>query len=154
MLDVVCFHIFHGEPDEEITDNNELNQNLLNLENIGLDDYLKSEQCSLLEHILNELKNVNQVKWFSITSDDLYPELLTNGESIMKELTVKELHVIAQELHCITDHTWHTSNMLKWEIVNSIVKAFGGEVIPADNISKHKKQVLNPETLTQMCTSA
>ena len=107
----------------------------------------------MLENILNELKNVNQDKWSLKSTDDLYPELLTSGDILMADLTVKELQVISQELRCITGQTWHTSNMLKSEIVNSVVKGFGGEIVTTGNSTRCKKMCFNVENLMQICTN-
>ena len=108
----------------------------------------------MLENILNELKNVNHDKWSLKNTDDLYPELLTSGDNLMADLNVKELQVISQELWCITGRTWHTSNMLKSEIVNSIVKGFGGDIVTTGNSTRRKKTCFNAENLIQICTNA
>ena len=107
-----------------------------------LEEYLKSESCSLLKNILNELKNVNHDKWSLKSIDDLYLELLTSGESLLADLTVRELQVISQELLCITGPTCHTSNTLKSEIVNSVVRAFGRDIVTAGNSSRRNKNFL------------
>ena len=44
--------------------------------------------------------------------------------------------------------------MLKLEILNSIVRAFGRELITSNNSSKHKKSIFNPDNLIQICTNA
>ena len=90
-----------------------------------LDEYLKSNNSVILQNVLNELKNVNIQKWRDKTIDDLFPALLTNGEMLMEETTVKELNIICMELHCATDQNWSSSNMVKAKTINVIVKAFG-----------------------------
>ena len=92
-----------------------------------LDEYLKSNDSVILQNVLNELKNVNIQKWRDKTIKDLFPALLTNGEMLMEETTVKELNIICMELCCATGRNWSSSNMVKAEIVNVIVKAFGGD---------------------------
>ena len=92
-----------------------------------LDEYLKSNDSVILQNILNELKNVNIQKWRDKTINDLFPTLLTNGEMLMEETTVKELNIICIELHCATGQNWSSSNMVKAETVNVIVKAFGSD---------------------------
>ena len=154
MLDVVRFHVSSGEAKDDNADNITLEESAPNLTNMTLEEYLKSGSCSLLENILNELKNVNQDKWSLKSTDDLYPELLTSRDNLMADLTVKELQVISQELQCITGQTWHTSNMLKFEIVNSIVKGFGGEIVTTGNSTRRKKMCFNAENLMQICTNA
>ena len=43
--------------------------------------------------------------------------------------------------------------MNKSEIVNSVVKAFGGNTFVEKEKSKHKKRTYNVETLVQACTT-
>ena len=88
---------------------------------------MKSDDSVILQNVLNELKNANIQKWRDKTIDDLFPALLTNGEMLMEETTVKELNIICMELRCATGRNWSSSNMVKAEIVNVIVKAFGGD---------------------------
>ena len=154
LLDVVRFHVSRGEAEDDNADNITLEESAPNLTNMTLEEYLKSGSCSLLENILNELKNVNQDKRSLKSTDDLYPELLTSRDSLMADLTVKELQVISQELWYITGRTWHTSNMLKSEIVNSVVKGFGGEIVTTSNSTRCKKTCFNAENLMQICTNA
>ena len=92
----------------------------------NLENVLKNTQCPLLKNILNELVNCNSEKWLGKTVDDLFPELLTNGDNLCKQTTVKELQIICNEMRFCTGRVWSSSNMLKADIANSIVKAFGG----------------------------
>ena len=92
----------------------------------NLENVLKNTQCVLLKNILNELVNCNSEKWLGKTVDDLFPELLTNGDNLCKQTTVKELQIICTEMRFCTGRVWSSSNMLKADIANSIVKAFGG----------------------------
>ena len=55
------------------------------------------------------------------------------------------------ELHCITGHNWASSNMVKAEIVNSIVKAFGGDNFV--QVERRKKRIFNPESLVTHCVN-
>ena len=120
------------------------------VEQLTLENYLKSEKCSLLPNILNELKNNNLHKWQLKNIDDLYPELLTNGDNLLREVNVKELHIISLEMRCLTGHSWHSNNMLKSEIVNNIVKGFGGDTLVP--VERRVKKIFNPESLSQLCS--
>ena len=119
-----------------------------NLENI-----LKNTQCALLKNILNELVNYNSEKWLGKTVDDLFPELLTNGNNLCKQTTVKELQIICNEMRFCTGRVWTSSNMLKADIANSIVKAFGRAQLTLRQSNKKMRRNFNPETLVQICTS-
>ena len=151
MLDIV------HPPGQNNTVQNEMDDDQLNdgiNENEGvetLEQYLRSDQSSILQNILNELKNSNVEKWGGKTVEDLYPGILITGNVLMDEVTVKELNIICMELHCLTGHNWSSSNMIKVEIVNSIVKAFGGEnIVPVEH---RKKKIFNPETLVTCCVN-
>ena len=116
-----------------------------------LEDFLHSDKCLLLTNILNELTNSNHNKWGGKTVDDLFPGLLNNGQALYSEVTVKHLNIICVEMRCFIGRNWCSSNMVKAEIVNVIVKAFGGDTyIDAE---RRKKKVFNPETLTTACVN-
>ena len=96
MSDVVRFHVSEAEPTEDNSDNIPMEESAPNLENMSLEEYLKSERCSLFDNILNELKNVNQVKWSLRSTEDLYPELLTNGDILESEVTEGIAHYFSR----------------------------------------------------------
>ena len=114
MLDVLCVHMNQqGTGTEEENENeNEINGEN-SLQNITLKEYLFCPRSSLLDNILNELHNCNNTKWGGKNNSDIYPELVTNGQMLMKETTVKELNVISQELRCVAGRSWHSSNFAK-----------------------------------------
>ena len=114
-----------------------------------LEHFLLSDKCLLLTNILNELTNSNQNKWEGKTVDDLFPGLLNNGPVLYSEVTVKDLNMICVEMRCFTGHNWCSSNMVKAEIVNVIVKAFGSDIYI--DVERRKKKLFNPETLTTTC---
>ena len=114
-----------------------------------LDSFLRSERCSIVQNILNELINVNSAKWSSFTFDDIYPGLVTSAQSLMTKTTLKELNIICMELRCATGRQWNGNNSLKAEIVNVITKAFGGtDSVP---VSRRKNKFVNPESLIHLC---
>ena len=119
---------------------------------LSLDEYLKSDSGVILTNILNELKNSNLGKWSDKSIEDLFPTVLTNGTSLLEETTVKELNIMCLELCCATGRNWSSSNMVKVEIVNEIVKAFGGNNFV--NIECRKKKLFNPESLVTLCVNS
>ena len=122
LLDILVTNNNQGEDDIDNTNAN----NYAPLEdNLTLDNYLKSNKTPLLWNILNELQNFNSTKWKDTTVDEIFPELLTDGDLLLKRTTVKELQIICMELRCTTGRIWSSSQMVKSEIVNTIVKAFG-----------------------------
>ena len=83
--------------EENLNDQRNENEQFLTLE-----EYLCSEQFSILQDILNELRNSNIDKWSGKSIEDLYPGLLTTGTALMEEATVKELNIVCMELCCFT----------------------------------------------------
>ena len=69
----------------------------------------------------------------------------------MEETTVKELNIIVMELWCSTGCVWCSSNMIKAEIVNEIVKAFGSNRTIV--VEKRTKKTFNPESLVTACVN-
>ena len=114
-----------------------------------LEGFLHSDNCLLLANILNELSNSNQKKWEGKTMDDLFPGLLNNRPALYSEATVKDLNLICVKMRCFTGHNWSSSNMVKAEILNVIVKAFGSDIFI--DVERRKKKMFNPETLTTTC---
>ena len=151
ILDIVKPQIEQNLNDNDIDDDVLNNAGNENNNIISLDQYLRSNKSSVLSNILNELKNSNIDKWNMKTIEDLYPGLLTAGSTLMDETTVKELNIICMELCCITGCNWASSNMVKAEIVNSIVKAFGGDNFV--QVERRKKQIFNPESLVTHCVN-
>ena len=98
------------------------------------------------------MKNSNPGKWSDKSIEDLFPTLLTNGASLLEETTVKELNIMCLELHCATGRNWASSNMVKVEIVNEIVKAFSGNNFV--NVERRKKKLFNPESLVTLCVNS
>ena len=109
---------------------------------LSLVEYLKSDSCVILANILNELKNSNPGKWSDKSIEDLFPALLTNRASLLEETNVKELNIMCLELRCATGRNWSSSNMVKAEIVNEIVKTFGGNNFVTLNAERKKYSTL------------
>ena len=122
-------------------------------EQLTLEIILKSTDCPLLPNIINELSNTNPLKWGGKTADDIFPYLLSDGNVLYKETTIKELQVISNEMRCCTGRIWITSNMNKNQMVNSIVKAFGGNIFVCDETRRKQRRIFNVDTLVQMCTN-
>ena len=150
LLDILVTNINQGEDDID----NANADNYAPLEdNLTLDNYLKSNKTPLLRNILNELQNFNSTKWKDTTVDEIFPELLTDGDLLMKRTTVKELQIICMELRCTTGRIWSSSQMVKSEIVNTIVKAFGGNSFAMRNEKRRVTQNYKPESLLRECTN-
>ena len=121
-------------------------------EAVTLDTYLRRQDFPLIPNILNELVNFNKLKWQDKTFEDLYPNILTDGPTLAKMTTVKELQIIAAEMRCCTGRIWHSSNMVKCKIVNAIIKGFGGSNEEAFDKRRTRKS-FNPESLVQLCVA-
>ena len=145
LLDILVTNNNQGEDDID----NANTDNYAPLEdNLTLDNYLNSNKTPLLRNILNELQNFNSTKWKDTTVDEIFPELLTDGDLLLKRTMVKELQIICMELRCTTGRIWSSSQMVKSEIVNTIVNSFAMK-----NEKRHVTQNYKPESLLQECTN-
>ena len=123
-------NVLHKNKEDHLNEDDEIDnvvENLQEDEQITIEEFPRSDESPLLSNILNELTNANATKWQGKTIDDLLPGLLNNATALHNELTVKELNIICLEMQCATGRNWCSSNMVKAEIVNVIVKAFGGD---------------------------
>ena len=142
------------------------NENLTNIEDeddtlpdlngreMTLEAFLLGDECSLLQNILNQLRNFNANKWHDKSKHFLYPHLLTDANEMMKFCIVKELNIIATEMRCITGRIWFSNGAIKSENVNLIVSAFGGVRIPNQEISQHKRKIFQPDSLVLIASQA
>ena len=138
--------------DEDLANTNADNFQTRN-ENITLETILKNTDCPLLPNIINELSNTNPLKWNGETADEIFPYMLSDGNVVQKQTTIKELQVILNEMRCCTGRIWITSNMNKSQMVNSVVKAFGGNIFVSEEMARKQKRNFDVDTLVQMCTN-
>ena len=150
LLDIL---VTHGIQVEDDIDNANADNYAAREDNITLENYLKSDRTPLLRNILNELQNFNSIKWSDTTIDDLFPDMLTDGDLLMKKTTLKELQIICVELRCISGRNWSSNDMVKNEIVNTIVRGFGGNSFADRPERKRETRKFNPETLLRECTN-
>ena len=108
---------------------------------------LLSNKCQLLPDIITELQYSDSVKWESKTTEDLFPELLTDTECMMRECTVKDLNIICKTLEYHTDRSWYTGGALKAVTVNKISKAFGGKTMVPEASRRKGNKIYNPMSL-------
>ena len=142
------------------------NQNLTNLEDeddtlpdlnpreTTLESFLLGDECSLLQNILNQLRNFNATKWQDKRKHFLYPHLLTDANEMMKFCIVKELNIIATEMRCIMGRIWFSNGAIKSDNVNLIVSTFGGVRIPNQEISRCKQKLYQPDSLVLIASQA
>ena len=88
---------------------------------------LNRSDISLLDHILEDLREVNPDKWRNLTSDKLYPTILTDPLLITKTFTASEILCIGKTLEQKTRRKFCKSNGLKASNANSLAQAFLGE---------------------------
>ena len=136
----------NGDPDGETNDNgleeNDKSEQLLRMA-------LRHSDISLLNEILEDLRENNSKKWLDVTTDDLYPRILTNAAQLNKHCTIPELQLIAKVLEYKTGRKFFTSSAPKASNINIITKAFGGEVFLELQPRKDgtKKKVKNLQSL-------
>ena len=124
---------------EEIPEEKDRAQQLLRMA-------LKHSDIKILDKILFDLKEFNPKKWGDVTSEYLYPKLLTNVTELNKNCTVPELGLIGKAVEHKTGRKFFLSGVPKAVNVNTIVKAFGGDeflALPArrENMKKRIKSL-------------
>ena len=103
---------------------------------------LKHSDIKILDEILSDLKEFNQKKWANVSSEYLYPKLLTNVTEFNKVCTVPELALIGKAVEHKTGRKFFLSGVPKAVNVNTIAKAFGGDeflALPARRENMKKK---------------
>ena len=123
------------------------------VQNDNLEEFLLSNECPLLGKILTELQQFNPTKWNDIPLSFLYPQLLTDAQELMKMCIVKELTIIAMEMHCFTGRCWYSSTYLKSENCNVIVAAFGGNNLVIPDLGHCKERIYQPDSLLTLATA-
>ena len=96
-----------------------------NIQRMRLQSTLTADEFSLLEDILESLKQINNEKWSDITTSELYPSILTDASKLNKKCIQSEVQAIAGVLKYHTGRSFANSKMTKIEHVNSVVSAFG-----------------------------
>ena len=91
----------------------------LNPREMTLESFILGDECSLLQNILNQLRNFNATKWQDKSKHFLYPHLLTDANEMMKFYIVKELNIIATEMRCIMGRIWFSNGAIIWWCANS-----------------------------------
>ena len=87
-------------------------------EEITLETILKSQDCPLLQNIINELSNTNPVKWNGKTADDIYPDVFTNSNILHKETTINQISCIFL-LICVHKYLHEDLTIVRKSILNT-----------------------------------
>lgn len=88
---------------------------------------LRHSDISLLNEILEDLREHNPKKWLDITTEDLYPRILTSATELNRKCTIADLNLIGKVLEHKTGRRFFNSGEKKAWNINIITKAFGGE---------------------------
>lgn len=89
-----------------------------------LQTVLEHDDFPLLKDMLLELQQKDD-NWHAYTEEDLFPTLLHNAYKLFTECTVDHLRVMGAVLRKFTKRSWIGTEMIKYEICNSIASAFG-----------------------------
>ena len=148
--------LLRNPPPETNEDDIDMGEDMLPdlVQNDNLEEFLLSNECPLLGNILTELQQFNPTKWNDIPLSFLYPQLLTDAQELMKTCIVKELTIIATEMHCFTGRCWYSSTYLKAENCNVIVAAFGGNNLVIPDLGHRKERIYQPDSLLTLASAA
>ena len=118
----------------------------------SLSNVLLDPRCDLINDIHAHLIYNDTAKWASKNQRDIYPLLLTDGESLLKNCTVAEIKTICGVIEHHTKRKWFISGAVKAVNVNVIVLAFGGSKTVAEESARRQSvaPVFNPVKLATL----
>ena len=105
---------------------------------------LKHADVTLLNDVVEDLREVNEVKWRNLSADELYPNILTNAAEICKKFTVIEILQIGKTLEQKTRRKFCKSNATKAVNANSIPQAFIGDAFLEIQNKRGRRQMNIP----------
>ena len=70
---------------------------------------LRHSDISLLNEILEDLREHNSKKWLDITTEDLYPRILTSATELNRKCTITDLNLIGKVLEHKTGRRFFNS---------------------------------------------
>ena len=111
---------------------------------------ITSSQSTILQDIIGELVLLNPGKWMGTSIEDLFPDVLQNGQLLNSSCTMKDLQAISRAMENNTGRCWFSWKLNKWQNVNMIVSAFNSqEVLGGPQKSETQKKNVPP--LHYMC---
>ena len=98
----------------------------INDQQTPLERLLSSENFKLLHDILEELREVDPVKWEDVTVHNIFPDMLRDSKLLFERCHIPELSCIGKVLESYTDRSFYSSQLSKSRNVNIICKAYEG----------------------------
>ena len=98
-----------------------------------LERLLLSENFKLLHDILEELREVDPVKWEDVTVHDIFPDMLRDSKLLFERCHIPEITQIGKVLESYTGRSFYSTQLPKSRNVNIICKAFEGSNFVQEN---------------------
>ena len=105
----------------------------INDQQTPLEKLLSSENFKLLHDILEELREVDPVKWEDVTVHDIFPDILRDSKLLFERYHIPELSRTRKVLESYTGRSFYSSQLSKSRNVNIICKAFEGSNFIQEN---------------------
>ena len=151
LLEHDCDVVLNDDTEVEVDlENNQLPD--LHTKDQNVEHFLLSEDCPLLQNILNHLQHFNRNKWEHTTRDFLLTHILSDAQELMKVCILKEIAIIATEMCCFTGRCLYSSTCVKSENCNNICAAFGGTNFVDSTIGRRKERSYQPDSLLNIST--
>ena len=96
----------------------------INDQQTPLERLLSSKNFKLLHDILEELREVDPVKWQDVTVHDIFQDMLRDSKLLFKSCHIPKITCIGKVLESYTGRSFHSTHLSKSRNVNVICKAF------------------------------
>ena len=140
-----------GNDGEDTNDDGEYLPDLMPIQ-LGLQQFLTSQNFKLLEDIAVELKEYAPDKWQHLTVSDLFPDMLHDSKVLVAKCTKDEIRIISNVLESYTSRAFFNATFTKARNAKTITRAFEGTNF-VQEVSKprpvHMKK--QPDSLKQLC---
>ena len=115
-----------------------------------LERLLLSENFKLLHDILEELREVDPVKWEDVTVHDIFPGMLRDSQLLFEKCYLPEITRIGKVLESYSGRSFYSIQLSKSRNVNIICKAFKGSNFVQENKRIRQANINSMKTLVQL----
>ena len=122
----------------------------INDQQTPLERLLLSENFRLLHDILEELREVDPVKWEDVTVHDIFPDMLIDLKLLFERCHIPEIAWIGKVLESYTGRNFYSTQLSKSRNVNAICKAFKGSNFVQDKKRIRQASMNRMKTLVQL----
>ena len=122
----------------------------INDQQTPLERLLLSENFKLLHDILEELREVDTVKWEDVTVHDIFPDMLRDSKLLFERCRIQEIAHIGKVLESYTGRSFYSTQLSQSRNVNIIWKMFEGSNFIQENKKIRQASINSMKTLVQL----